>query len=48
MDRLLSLMMEFLSEMESLIEADDGTVFTLQHVEMLEELVDLLEEEGYG
>lgn len=48
MDNLLSLMRSFLEEIESLIEEDDGTFFTLQHIEMLEELVDLLEEEGYG
>ncbi len=46
--QLLALMREFLAEIESLIEADDGLVFQLQHIEMLEELVDLLEEEGYG
>lgn len=48
MKALLRLMREFLAEMETLIEADDGTVFTLQHCEMLEELIDRLEEEGYG
>lgn len=44
---LLTLLREFLEEIESLIEADDGTVFQLQHIEMLEDLTDLLEEEEY-
>lgn len=45
---LMKLMREFLSEMEALIDEDDGEVFQIQHIEMLEELVDRLEEEGYG
>jgi hypothetical protein len=40
----MELMREFLAEMESLIEEDDGLVFQLQHIEMLDELVDLMEE----
>lgn len=48
MSQLLTLMTEFLQEMEALIDADDGEVFTIQHIEMLEELTDLLKEEGYG
>jgi hypothetical protein len=46
--RLMELMREFLAEIESLIEEDDGLVFQIQHIEQLEELLDLLEEEGYG
>lgn len=46
-DRLLRLVREFLAEMESLIEADDGSVFSIQHIEEIEELIDLLKEEGY-
>jgi len=48
MRHLMILMREFLSEMETLIEADDGSVFAVQHCEMLEELIDLMEERGYG
>lgn len=47
-NRLLSLVRELMAELETLIEEDDGVVFTLQHIEMVEEIVDLLEEEGYG
>lgn len=46
--RLLSLLLEFLAEMESLIEADDGLVFQIQHINLLEELRDQMEEEGHG
>lgn len=46
--RILSLMKEFLEELETLMEEDDGTVFQMQHLEMHEELTDLLREEGYG
>ena len=45
--QMITLLREFLEEIESLIEADDGTVFQLQHIEMLEDLTDLLEEEEY-
>ncbi len=48
MKQLMRLMREFLSEVETLIEADDGSVFAVQHCEMLEELIDLMEEHGYG
>lgn len=44
MKHLLQMMLEFLKEMESLIEADDGTVFQIQHIEQLEEITDLIEE----
>lgn len=46
--QLLSLLLEFLAEMESLIEADDGLVFQIQHINLLEELRDQMEEEGHG
>lgn len=43
-ERLIALMHEFLLEIESLIEEDDGTVFQMRHIEMHEELTDLIEE----
>lgn len=33
----------FLEEMESLIDADDGTVFMIQHVDMIAELTERLD-----
>lgn len=44
--RLLAVMMEFLEEMQSLVDADDGTVFQIQHIDMLIELEQLIEEEA--
>jgi hypothetical protein len=41
-------MRDFLREIESLMEQDEGTIFQMQHLEAHEELTDLLEEEGYG
>jgi hypothetical protein len=46
--RLLEILEEFLPEMEALVEADDGTVFQCQHIDMLEEMSDLLEETRNG
>lgn len=43
--RLLTVLREFLSEVWSLIDADDGDVFQIQHIELAEELEQLLEEE---
>ena len=48
MSRLLLLMQEFLEEMESLVEEDDGTVFQIQHIEQMEEIEDLLKEKLNG
>lgn len=48
MSRLLIVLQEHLEEMQSLVEADDGTVFQLQHIETLEELEQLVEEETNG
>lgn len=48
MSRLLILMQEFLEEMESLVEEDDGTVFQIQHIEQMEEIEDLLKEKLNG
>lgn len=48
MSRLLLLMQEFLKEMETLVEEDDGTVFQIQHIEQMEELSDLIEERTDG
>ena len=48
MEILLTKMAEFLQETEALIEADDGTVFQWQHIELHEELTDMLKEQGYG
>lgn len=44
---LMEATLEFLKEMELLMEEDDGTVFQLQHIEQMEYLTDLLKEEGY-
>jgi hypothetical protein len=48
MERILILMQEFLQEMETLVEEDDGTVFQIQHIEQMEELSDLIEERTNG
>lgn len=48
MERILLLMQEFLEEMETLVEEDDGTVFQIQHIEQMEELSDLIEERTNG
>lgn len=45
--QLMLLMLEFLREVETLIEEDDGTVFQMRHIEEHEELIDRLKEEGY-
>ena len=47
MHLLMLKMLEFLREVETLIDEDDGTVFQLTHIEEHEELIDLLKEEGY-
>lgn len=44
MSRLLTLMRELMEELETLIEEDDGTVFQMRHIELHEEITDLLEE----
>lgn len=48
MSRLLILMQEFLEEMQSLVEEDDGTVFQIQHIEQMEEIEDLIKENTNG
>lgn len=35
--------LDFLEEMETLVDADDGVVFQLQHIEMIEELKERLD-----
>lgn len=45
MKRLLILLQEFLEEMQSLVEQDDGTVFQMKHIEQLEEIEQIVEEE---
>ena len=48
MSRLLVELRAFLEEMESLVDADDGTVFQMKHIWALEELSALLEEIDNG
>ena len=43
--RLLLELTDFLEEMQSLVEEDDGTVFQMKHIWALEEISALLEEE---
>lgn len=46
MSRLLRhLLIQFLEEIQSLVDADDGTVFQVQHIEMLDELIGLVDKE---
>ena len=46
--RVLTVLEQLLEELEPLIEEDDGTVFQMYHIELIEELQELLEELRYG